>query len=118
MRRICRDLKILAGAVAVFSGIVFAMPTSSQGMPQAAPVKINSSSNDNLAQVDYRRHCRHGRCHPGHRRYARFRESHPPYCPPYYGYYTPYYGADLPCKGRYRPGRYLYYPYYRYHFVF
>ena len=112
------NFRTLTLATAVLSSVVFAMPTASQAMPQGVAVKIDAASNGSLVQVDYRRYCRHGRCYARYRRYGHYRESHPPYCPPYYGYYMPYYGADRPCKGYDRPGRYRYYPYYRYYFVF
>jgi hypothetical protein len=112
------NFKTLAIAGTVLGSVVLACPSSSQAMPQAAPVKIDAASNDNLVQVYYRRYCRQGRCDVRYRHYGHYRESHPPYCPPEYGYYTPYYGADRPCKAYYRPGYYRYYPYYRYYFVF
>src|SRR5688572_22438509 len=57
------NFKTLAMAAAVLSSVVFAMPTSSRAMPQAAPVKIDAASNGNLVQVHYRRYCRNGRCY-------------------------------------------------------
>jgi hypothetical protein len=88
--------------VAAAFSIIFAMPTSSQAMPQAAPMKIDAASNGNLVQIHARRYCRYGRCHVRYHRYREhLRSSYP--CPPYYGYYLPRYGADRPCKSYYRP---------------
>jgi hypothetical protein len=107
------NFKILAIAAAVLSSVVSAMPSSSQAMLQAAPVKIDAASNSNLVQVHYR-YCRYGRCYAGYHRYREYQRSRYDNCPPYYGYYLPYYGADRPCKSYYRPYyRYRYYPYYR-----
>jgi hypothetical protein len=105
------NFKTLAIAAAVLSSVVFAMPTSSQAMPQAAPVKIDAASNGNLVQVYYRRHCQHGRCYARYHRYGHYHEYQRSYydnCPPYDGYYRSYYGADRPgcdrpCYGYYRP---------------
>jgi len=52
------NFKTLAIAAAVLSSVVFAMPTSSQAMPQAVPVKIDAASNGNLVHVYYRRYYR------------------------------------------------------------
>jgi hypothetical protein len=96
------NFKTLAMAAAVLSSVVFAMPTSSRAMPQAAPVKIDAASNGNTVQVHYRRYCRNGRCYSRyHRNREHLRSDYP--CPPYYGYYLPRYGADRPCKSYYRP---------------
>jgi hypothetical protein len=102
------NFKTLAIAAAVLSSVVFALPTSSQAMPQAAPVKIDAASNGNLIQVHSRRYCRYGRCYARYR-YREYQRSYYDSCPPYYGYYLPHYGADRPCKSNYRP----YYGYYR-----
>ena len=103
------NFKTLAIAAAVLSSVVFAMPTSSQAMPQAAPVKIDAASNGNFVQVHYRRYCRYGRCYARYHRYREYQRSYYDSCPPYYGYYLPHYGADRPCKSYYR----RYYGYYR-----
>jgi hypothetical protein len=88
--------------IAAAFSVVFAMPNSSQAMPQAAPMKIDAASNGNLVQIHSRRYCRHGRCYVRYHRYREhLRSSYP--CPPYYGYYLPRYGADRPCKSYYRP---------------
>jgi hypothetical protein len=105
------NFKTLAIAAAVLSSVVFAMPRSSQAMPQAAPVKIDAASNGTLVQVHYRRYCRYGRCYARDHRYREYQRSYYDSCPPYYGYYRPHYGADRPCKSNYRPD-YSYYPYY------
>ena len=87
---------------AALSSLIFAMPASTQAMPQAVPEKIAAASYGNLVQVHYRRYCRNGRCYP---RYHRHREYLPSFyrCPPFYGYYLPQYGADRPCKNYLRP---------------
>jgi hypothetical protein len=102
------NLKTFAMACAILSSVVFAMPSSSQAMPQTVPVKIDAASNGNLVQVHSRRYCRHGRCTVRYQRYREHKRSSYP-CPPYYGYYLPRYGADRPCKSHYRP----YYSHYR-----
>ena len=96
------NFKILTIAAAVFGSVVFAMPISSQAMPQTEPVKIDAADNGNLVQVHYRRYCRYGRCEARYQRYREhLRSSYP--CAPYYGYYLPRYGSDRPCKSYYRP---------------
>jgi hypothetical protein len=93
------NFRTLAIAVAVLSGVVFAMPTSSQAMPPVVPVKIDAASNGSLVQIYYRRYCRYGRCYAQYRRYGyrEYRRSYYDNCQPYDGYY----GADRPCC--YRP---------------
>lgn len=109
------NFKTLAIAAAVLSGVVFAMPTSSQAVPHAAPVKIAAASNGNLVQVHTRRYCRNGRCYDRYHRYSRYREYQRSFynCPPFYGYYLPYYGSDRPCRSYDRP-YYRAHRYYRY----
>jgi hypothetical protein len=99
------NFKTLTVAAAVLSSVVFAMPASSQAMPQAAPVKIDAASNGNLVQVYYRGYCRDGRCYAPYHRYVHYHEHYRPY----YGYYRPYYGYYRPHYDYYRP----YYGYYR-----
>jgi hypothetical protein len=111
------NFKTLAIAAAVLGGVAFALPTSSQAMPQAALVNIQAASNSNLVQVHKRRYCRDGRCDDRYYRYREYQRSYYDMCPPYYGYYLPYYGADRPCKSYYRP-YYRYYPYHRHYFDF
>lgn len=94
------NFKTLAITAAVSSSVAFAVPTSSQAMPQAALVKIDAASNGNLVQVHYRRY---GRCYARYHRYREYQRSYYDSCPPYYGYYLPHYGADRPCKSYYRP---------------
>ena len=102
------NFKTSAIAAAVLSSVVFAMPTSSQAMPQAAPVKIDAASNGNLVQVHYRRYCRYGRCYGRYQRYGLYHEHYRPY----YGYYRPYYGYyRRPYYGYYQQPYYGYYPY-------
>jgi hypothetical protein len=100
--------KTLVMAAAVLSSVVFAMPTSSQAIPQTAPLKIDAAGNGNAVQIHYRRYCRNGRCYARYHRYREYYRSVYP-CPPYYGYYLPFYGSDRPCKSYYRP----YYGHYR-----
>lgn len=95
------NFKTLAIA-AVLSSAVFAMPTSSRSMPQAAPVKIDAASNGSLVQVHYRRY---GRCDAQYQRYGRYRKYQR-----YDNYpsYDGYYGADRPscyrpCYAYYQP---------------
>ena len=81
------NFKTLTFAAAVLSSVVFAMPISSQAMPQAAPVKIEAASNGNLGQVYYRGYCGYGRCYAPYHSYSHDHERYRPY----YGYYRPYY---------------------------
>jgi hypothetical protein len=98
------SIKTLAMATAVSAGVVFAMPTTSQAMPQTAPIKVDVAKDSNIVDVRHRkwhrgkkwvRYCRNHwdpvRC--GHRsaRVYRYRyyDDYDPY--PYYGYYRPRY---------------------------
>jgi hypothetical protein len=83
--------KTFAIAVTVLTGIVFALPTSSQAMPQAAPAKIDAASTGNLIQVYHRSYYRYARCSARIHRYyhEHYRPCNDYY--PYYGYYRPYY---------------------------
>jgi hypothetical protein len=103
------NFKTFAIAAAALSSVVFAMPTSSQAMPQAAPVKIEAASNGNNVQVYYRRYYRYSRCYARYHRY--YHEHYRPcddYYRSYYGYYRPYYGY-------YQRPYYGYHPYYGYY---
>jgi hypothetical protein len=103
------NFKLLAIAAAVLGSVTIAMPTSSQAVPQAVPVKIDAASDHNLVQV-YHRYYRYGRCYARLHRY--YHEHYRPcddYYRLYYGYYRPY----RPYYGYYRTYRpyYGYYPY-------
>ena len=80
------SIKVLAVATVVSAGVVLAMPAPSQAMPQAAPVKIDTANNGNVAQVHYRKY-RHRHYHRYHRHYHRYYRGHylglrlwPPLC--------------------------------------
>src|SRR5262245_49769269 len=100
-------IKTLAMATAVSAGALFAMPATSQAMPQSAPVTVDAASNSNIVSVRHTtrrwaRYCRYNmddvRCNHGrvYGRYYRYRS----YDEPYYGYY--------PYRPRYyRPGIHL-----------
>ena len=107
--------KTFAIAAAVLTSVVFTMPTSSQAVPQAAPVKIDAASNGNLVQVYHRTYYWYDRCYARVHRYyhEHYRACNDYY--PYYGYYRPYYGyytrpyySDYPYYGYYGPGIGLY----------
>jgi hypothetical protein len=117
------NFKTLAIA-AVLSSVAFAMPSSSQAMPQAAPVKIDAASNGSLVQVYYR-YCQYGRCYAQYHRYGHYHKYQRSYydnCRPCYGYYRPeassyrrsygypsfYRYYERPCFG---PGPRLYFGY-------
>src|SRR5262245_1820771 len=103
------SIKALAVATAVSAGVVFAMPVASQAMPQSAPVKVDTGTNNNIVNVrhrtarwarycayhmgDYR--CNHGRVYSRYYRYRYYYDD-----PYYYGYY-PY------APRYYRPGIHL-----------
>ncbi len=100
------NFRTSAIAAAVLSSVVFAMPTSSQAMPQAAPVKIVEATNGNFVEV--RRYRRYGHNYRRYRHYGRYRHRYNRrhyyannyYYPNYYryssyycnGYYGGYYG--------------------------
>ena len=97
------SIKTLAMATAVSAGVVFAMPATSQAMPQSAPVKVDVAKDSNIVDVRHKkrwkkwaRYCRNHydppRC--GHRtarvyRYRYLDDGY--YDEPYYGYYRPRY---------------------------
>ncbi|MGE0238827.1 MAG: hypothetical protein AB7F09_03690 [Parvibaculaceae bacterium] len=97
------SIKTLAMATAVSAGVVFAMPTASQAMPQSAPVKVDTAKNGNIVDVRHRkwhkgkkwaRYCRYSddrRCYKRrhYSRHYRYR-YYDRYDEPYYGYYRPY----------------------------
>ena len=101
------NLKALAVATAVSAGVVLAMPVASQAMPQSAPVKVDTATNNNIVNVrhttrKWARYCRYhmgdSRCNHG-RVYGRY-YRHRYYDEPYYGSY--------PYRPRYyRPGLHL-----------
>src|SRR5262245_51485269 len=88
-------IKALAMATAVSAGVLLAMPVASQAMPQSAPVKVDSATNNNIVNVRHRtkkwaRYCRYNmgdrRCN--HRMYGRYYPyRYRYYNEPYYGYY-------------------------------
>ena len=96
------SIKTLVAAAAISAGFAFAMPATSQAMPQSSPLKIDTIKNSDIVQIHYKkrskkwaRYCRRNwddpRCYRRHRqaRYYRYR-YHEPYYEPYYGYYEPY----------------------------
>jgi len=97
------SIKALAVATAVSAGVVLAMPVASQAMPQSAPVKVDTATNNNIVNVrhttrKWARYCRYhmgdSRCNHG-RVYGRY-YRHRYYDEPYYGYDEPYYGSYRP----------------------
>ena len=117
------NFRTSAIAAAVLSSVVFAMPTSSQAMPQAAPVKIVKATNGNLVQVrryyhrrhNYRRYRHYGHNYRRYRHYGHYRHRYNRrhyYANNYY--YPNYYRSSYYCGGYY--GGYYGncgYPYYR-----
>jgi hypothetical protein len=119
------NFRTWAIAASVLGSAVFASPTLSYAIPQAAPMKIGAASTGNLVEINYRHYCRHRcpdlyprvrhvhrvqrvhhvrRVHIAHRihrvhRYRRYSEFLWSYenCPPYYGYYMPYFGNQSYC---------------------
>jgi hypothetical protein len=100
------SIRTLAMTAAVSAGVVFAMPMTSQAMPQSSPVKIDTVKNSNVVDVKHKKrwkkwakYCAYvddWRCYRRHRhaRIYRYR-YYEPYYEPYYGYYRPYYGPGI-----------------------
>lgn len=93
------NVKTLTLTAAVLSSVVFTMPTSSQAVPQAVPVKIDAASSVSPVQIHYRGYCGYGRCYAPDHRYDYYREHYRPY----YGYYRPSYGYYRPYYVYHRP---------------
>jgi hypothetical protein len=96
------NFRTLLMAAGLSVGVAFAMPATSQAMPQIAPIKVDAAKDSNIVDVRHKkrwkrwaRYCRHNwddwRCHRRHRsaRFYRHRYYNP-YYEPYYGYYEPY----------------------------
>lgn len=94
------NIKALVMATAVSAGVVFAMPVTSQAMPQSAPAQIDVAKNGNIVDVRHKkghkkyssRYCRYdddGRCYKRHRYSRYYRHRYHQYDEPYYGYYRP-----------------------------
>jgi hypothetical protein len=86
-------IKTLAMAAAVSAGVVFAMPVTSQAMPVASPVQIQTGSDSNIVNVAkkkskawWARHCAISNDVKCRRHYTKRRI----YKEPYYGQYRPY----------------------------
>ena len=93
------SIKALAVATAVSAGVVLAMPVASQAMPQSAPVKVDTATNNvRHTTRKWAHYCRYhmgdSRCNHG-RVYGRY-YRHRYYDEPYYGYDEPYYGSYRP----------------------
>ena len=104
------NIKTLAMATAVSAGVVFAMPTVSQAIPQTAPVKVDAATNGNIVDVRHRKWHRKDRvcyyddegdlrCYKRNR-YNRSRVylNYDYDDDPYYGYWRPrdrYYGPGI-----------------------
>jgi hypothetical protein len=90
------NIKTLALASAVSAGVLFAMPATSQAVPQSAPIQVDMAKNGNLVEVRHKsskrwaRYCARNwddrRCNHRKRYVKRYRY----YDEPYYGYYRPY----------------------------
>jgi hypothetical protein len=88
------SIKALAMATAVSAGVVFAMPVASQATPQSAPVKVYTTTNNNIVDVRnkkksrnwWARHCAISNDVKCGRHYTKRRM----YNEPYYGNYRPY----------------------------
>jgi hypothetical protein len=73
------NFRTLLMAAGLSVGVAFAMPATSQAMPQIAPIKVDAAKDSNIVDVRHKKRWKRW----AHRYYN-------PYYEPYYGYYEPY----------------------------